>query len=217
MSAAASVADLLKRLDAPAAKETQVRTVQLDAQVVLKIVQHCNKALPQLVTGQLLGLDVGQTLEVTDCFPFPVSSRGPPSGMAGGQDLSAYWSALHVLVCKICVVSITCAQPCWRTPCMGRNVPPACERHGRRSCCLGTRPCARLRSPTLLSSAAPAQTSVTEEDTGDESAGANYQLEMMRCLREVIPPPASPTPFFARGGPPRSLHSRHAACNPCGV
>jgi translation initiation factor 3 subunit H len=70
MSAAASVADLLKR-EAP--KETALRTVQLDGQVVLKIVRHCNSSLPQLVTGQLLGLDVGQTLEVTDCFAFPVS------------------------------------------------------------------------------------------------------------------------------------------------
>jgi len=97
--------------------------VELNGQVVLKILQHCNEALPQMVTGQvcglsfradgclhmclgcsvhpldrcsqhqrqgrqshlltpflkflclfqLLGLDVGQTLEVTDCFAFPVS------------------------------------------------------------------------------------------------------------------------------------------------
>ncbi len=40
--------------------------------MLLKIIQHCNEALPQLVTGQLLGLDVGQQLEVTDCFAFPV-------------------------------------------------------------------------------------------------------------------------------------------------
>jgi hypothetical protein len=53
-------------------KETVLKTVQLDGQVVLKIVKHCTDAAPQLVTGQLLGLDVGQTLEVTDCFPFPV-------------------------------------------------------------------------------------------------------------------------------------------------
>ena len=63
-------------------ESTPLKTVQLDGQVVLKIMQHCNKALPQLVTGQLLGLDVGQTLEVTDCFPFPVSAAGG-SGMQG--------------------------------------------------------------------------------------------------------------------------------------
>lgn len=53
------------------AHNTPLKTVQLDGQVVLKIAQHCNEALPNLVTGQLLGLDVGQTLEVTDCFAFP--------------------------------------------------------------------------------------------------------------------------------------------------
>jgi hypothetical protein len=65
----ASAADILKRVDP---KETPLKTVQLDAQVVLKVMQHCDSALPQLVTGQLLGLDVGHTLEITDCFPFPV-------------------------------------------------------------------------------------------------------------------------------------------------
>lgn len=29
------------------------------------------------------------------------------------------------------------------------------------------------------------QASVAEEDADDESAGASYQLDMMRCLREV--------------------------------
>lgn len=52
-----------------------VKAVQLEGQVILKIMQHCNEALPQLVTGQLLGLDVGQVLEVTDCFAFPVRNR----------------------------------------------------------------------------------------------------------------------------------------------
>lgn len=53
-----------------------LRVVQLDGQVVLKIAKHCTECAPALVTGQLLGLDVGQTLEVTDSFPFPVSSGG---------------------------------------------------------------------------------------------------------------------------------------------
>ena len=48
--------------------------VQLSGHVVLKIAKHCKECMPALVTGQLLGLDVGQTLEVTDCFPFPVRS-----------------------------------------------------------------------------------------------------------------------------------------------
>jgi hypothetical protein len=68
----ATVAEVLKQ-QAPV--ETVVRSVQLDGQVVLKIMQHCDSALPNIVTGQLLGLDVGSMLEVTDCFPFPVRFR----------------------------------------------------------------------------------------------------------------------------------------------
>lgn len=49
-----------------------LRNVQLNGLAVLKILKHCKESMPSLVTGQLLGLDIGQTLEVTDCFPFPV-------------------------------------------------------------------------------------------------------------------------------------------------
>merc|ERR1712216_1059426 len=45
--------------------------VEIDGLAVLKIVKHCKEYLPQLVTGQLLGLDFDNTLEVTNCFPFP--------------------------------------------------------------------------------------------------------------------------------------------------
>lgn len=71
----ASAAEVLKQ-HTPV--ETVVKTVQLDGQVVLKIMQHCNSSLPNIVTGQLLGLDVGNMLEVTDCFPFPVRCFPPP-------------------------------------------------------------------------------------------------------------------------------------------
>ncbi|RWW23328.1 hypothetical protein BHE74_00057067 [Ensete ventricosum] len=56
-----------------------LRVVQMEGLVnleslyaVLKIIKHCNEFSPALVTGQLLGLDVGSVLEVTNCFPFPV-------------------------------------------------------------------------------------------------------------------------------------------------
>eukprot|EP00658_Telonema_sp_P-2_P000113 TRINITY_DN10039_c0_g1_i2.p1 TRINITY_DN10039_c0_g1~~TRINITY_DN10039_c0_g1_i2.p1 ORF type:complete len:180 (-),score=64.20 TRINITY_DN10039_c0_g1_i2:90-629(-) len=52
-------------------KANKIETVEVDGLVVLKIVKHCKENLPQLVTGQLLGLDYGGTLEVTNCFPFP--------------------------------------------------------------------------------------------------------------------------------------------------
>lgn len=58
-------------------EDTPLRVVHIDGHVVLKIAKHSKEGMPTLVTGQLLGLDVGQTLEVTDCFPFPVLL--PPS------------------------------------------------------------------------------------------------------------------------------------------
>ncbi|KAF2070631.1 hypothetical protein CYY_008055 [Polysphondylium violaceum] len=45
--------------------------VQIDGLVVLKIIKQCKEYLPDLVPGQLLGLDIGTSLEVSNCFPFP--------------------------------------------------------------------------------------------------------------------------------------------------
>lgn len=47
------------------------------SQVALKLSKHCKEWAPQLVTGLLLGLDIGSTLEVTHCFPMPVSPHSP--------------------------------------------------------------------------------------------------------------------------------------------
>jgi len=62
--------------------QEKLDSVELDGLVVLKIVKHCKEHLPQLVTGQLLGLDYGGTLEVTNCFPFPSSTEGADEELA---------------------------------------------------------------------------------------------------------------------------------------
>lgn len=46
----------------------------LHPQVVLKIIKHCEEeggGHGELVQGVLLGLVQGDTLEITNCFPFP--------------------------------------------------------------------------------------------------------------------------------------------------
>jgi hypothetical protein len=53
--------------------------------VVLKMIKHCRENLPDLVTGQLLGLDVDRSLEVTNCFPFPSSADNEDGDEAGTQ------------------------------------------------------------------------------------------------------------------------------------
>jgi translation initiation factor 3 subunit H len=52
-------------------KEKEVATgkVRLQGHVVLRIVNHCQAALPNIVHGQLMGLDVDDVLEVTACYP----------------------------------------------------------------------------------------------------------------------------------------------------
>ena len=104
-------------------------------QVVLRIVKHCREAQPSLVTGQLLGLDIGSTLEVTSCFPFPVrpAPRFVPHCSWRHASCAAAAAVLHSLI-----------------------LAPFCG-------CLQSR----------------------AGDDEDEAEGANYQLEMMRCLREV--------------------------------
>lgn len=49
--------------------------MEIEGLVVLKMIKHCKENLPQLVTGQLLGLDYDSTLEVTNCFPFPLGNK----------------------------------------------------------------------------------------------------------------------------------------------
>ena len=61
-------------------EEKTLRQVEIDGHAALKVLKHCQDSAPACVTGQLLGLDVGQTLEVTDCFPFPVRALQHDAG-----------------------------------------------------------------------------------------------------------------------------------------
>jgi len=52
--------------------EEPIDFVHIDGLAILKILKHCQESLPQLVTGSLLGLSVGNgILEITHAFPFP--------------------------------------------------------------------------------------------------------------------------------------------------
>ncbi|GAB2237398.1 hypothetical protein Droror1_Dr00015300 [Drosera rotundifolia] len=69
----ANPAQIRSFLQAAKAEEVApaLRVVQMEGLAILKIIKHCKEFSPALVTGQLLGLDVGSVLEVTNCFPFP--------------------------------------------------------------------------------------------------------------------------------------------------
>lgn len=63
---------------------TRVSSVHLEGLALLKMIKHCRESLPSFVSGCLLGLDVGRTLEVTNCFPCP--SAPEDDGADDSQD-----------------------------------------------------------------------------------------------------------------------------------
>jgi len=48
-----------------------VMQVELDGLAVMKIIKHCQETYPMTVAGMLLGMEMGRTLEITNCYPFP--------------------------------------------------------------------------------------------------------------------------------------------------
>lgn len=48
--------------------EGSIKQVEIDALVVLQIMKHCRQHVPSAVTGQLLGLDIDYTVQVTHSF-----------------------------------------------------------------------------------------------------------------------------------------------------
>jgi hypothetical protein len=88
-----------------ATSDGPLKTVQIEGHVLLKILKHCAECAPSLVTGQLLGLDVGTTLEVTEAFPFPVrdgdDSDGPWDRSSFRRFLLGLLSPLQAYACLI--------------------------------------------------------------------------------------------------------------------
>lgn len=71
-----------------------LRVVQLDGLVLLKIIKHCTQSLPELCAGSLLGMDTeSHSLEVTNCFPFPVNADDDPD-----YDATEYHSEMMKLL-----------------------------------------------------------------------------------------------------------------------
>mmetsp|Transcript_116409 Transcript_116409/g.292778 ORF Transcript_116409/g.292778 Transcript_116409/m.292778 type:complete len:354 (-) Transcript_116409:65-1126(-) len=63
--------------------DSPLKCVQIDALVFLQIMKHCRQHTPHPVTGQLLGLDVEDTLQVTHSFGYVQRGSGDD---AGNQD-----------------------------------------------------------------------------------------------------------------------------------
>jgi len=65
----------------------EITSVEVDAFVIVRIVQHCRDGWPELVTGQLLGLDRDDgVLEVTSSFPTPAADVEAEDAEQAGQE-----------------------------------------------------------------------------------------------------------------------------------
>jgi len=91
-----------KPTEAIATGWTNITSVQLDGLVVMKIIKHCHENLPLTVTGQLLGMDVGESLEITNSYSFPQiqsSTLGPNDADRGEADLDHSQYQMNMMIC----------------------------------------------------------------------------------------------------------------------
>ncbi|KAF2418756.1 eukaryotic translation initiation factor 3 subunit H [Tothia fuscella] len=51
--------------------DAALKSVQVEALVVMKLIKHCTSTHPTTATGFLVGMDVNSTLQITNSFPFP--------------------------------------------------------------------------------------------------------------------------------------------------
>lgn len=74
--------------------------------MALKVIKHCQEegSSSELVTGFLVGLVVGETLEITNCFPLPKDLDD------ADEESELYPTCLHHVVSvpsdEICVTSV---------------------------------------------------------------------------------------------------------------
>ncbi len=55
--------------------------------------------LPKRVTGQLLGLDVGATLEATHCFPFPADDADEDTAVESSASSASALYQMNMMRC----------------------------------------------------------------------------------------------------------------------
>mmetsp|Transcript_34817 Transcript_34817/g.55920 ORF Transcript_34817/g.55920 Transcript_34817/m.55920 type:complete len:312 (-) Transcript_34817:150-1085(-) len=70
-------------------RSEEIKQVEIDALVILQIMKHCRQHVPHPVTGQLLGLDVDDTLQVTHCFGY-VQKNSEEAGQHTADDGEQY-------------------------------------------------------------------------------------------------------------------------------
>jgi len=90
---------------AGAKDEGKIQSVEIDALVILQIMKHCRQYTPATVTGQLLGLDVDDALQVTHSFGMP--QKGSEDALGQQDDLDMFQLDMQKLLRDVNVDSNT--------------------------------------------------------------------------------------------------------------
>ena len=170
------------------AEDKVLKTVQLEGHVVLKILKHCRECMPALVTGQLLGLDVGQTLEVTDSFPFPVRLAPGIKKLLWRRSLTTFWTPVTSLpLIRLTEIIFTNSKDRHRSTQGPTSINSESDCYQAHMLCLSTSRAIVWPPFHALILGLPRfqNRGGNEDEEAGEGDGANYQLDMMRCLREV--------------------------------
>lgn len=77
----------------PKLADSPVHSLQLSALVVMRIIKHSTSTFPTPATGMLVGMDAGNTLEITNSFPFPVSNPDTQTGNVATNPADPYYQA----------------------------------------------------------------------------------------------------------------------------
>lgn len=56
----------------------------------MKVIKHCQENFPLTVMGQLLGMDVDDNLEITNCYPFMTQPGAANGAVPEGMDLAQF-------------------------------------------------------------------------------------------------------------------------------
>ncbi|KAJ4395226.1 Eukaryotic translation initiation factor 3 subunit H [Neurospora sp. IMI 360204] len=70
-------------------KDAPIKSVQVEALVVMKIVKHCSTSFPTVATGSVVGMDNNGVIEVTNTFQFPTVDTSSSDSHSDASSLAA--------------------------------------------------------------------------------------------------------------------------------
>jgi translation initiation factor 3 subunit H len=86
-----------------------IKQVQVSALAVMKIIKHSSQIYPTIATGTIVGMEVSGTLEVTNCFSFPLidvpvsdgAQQDPQANMAAAMPRAKQNTAYQLEMIKM--------------------------------------------------------------------------------------------------------------------